>query len=247
LNYIPDVKQYSGSKYIIGGFMKDKSVVDGTVQASICNGVSMGDAGEAHGHYRFTCLRVKQHMTQRFNKLKEAMERAVSEARHDVAERIHAVQMKMRYVAWADSFENTVMTLGKDALLTNALKGSGYTAACYFGLISSISYVSVPVAADTLGSHATWTEAGAANAPTFAARIAATFGTAGSGSLATSASSNFTMTGNGTVKGAFLCFNGATSAIANTTGTLYAAGLFSGDKIVITNDVIQVSYTATLT
>jgi hypothetical protein len=55
------------------------------------------------------------------------------------------------------------------------------------------------------------------------------------------------MTGNGTVKGALVCFNGATSAVANTTGTLYAAGLFSGDKIVVTNDIIQVSYTTTLT
>lgn len=148
---------------------------------------------------------------------------------------------------WSDSIENTVMTLGKDALLTNALKGSSYTAAVYVGLISSVSYTGVPVVGDTMSSHATWTEAGAANAPTFAARVAATFGTAGSGSLATSSSSNFTMTGAGTVKGAMIVFNGATSTIANTSGTLYAAGLFSGDKAVVTNDVIQVSYTTSLT
>ena len=148
---------------------------------------------------------------------------------------------------WSESIENTVMTLGKDALLTNALKGSSYTAAVYVGLISSVSYTGVPVVGDTMSSHPTWTEAGVANAPTFAARVAATFGTAGSGSLATSSSSNFTMTGAGTVKGAMIVFNGATSTIANTSGTLYAAGLFSGDKAVVTNDVIQVSYTTSLT
>jgi hypothetical protein len=88
---------------------------------------------------------------------------------------------------WEDDLENTVMTLGKDALLTNALKGSAYTAAVYVGLISSISYVSAPVAGDTMAAHGTWTEAGAVNAPTFAARVAATFGAAAAGALATSA------------------------------------------------------------
>lgn len=148
---------------------------------------------------------------------------------------------------WQDYIDNTVTTEGKNALLTNALKGSAYTAAVYVGLISSAGYASVPVVGDTLASHATWTEAGTTNAPTFAARVAATFGTASAGSLATSASSNFTMTGAGTVKGAMIVFNGATSTILNTTGTLYAAGLFSGDKAVVTNDVIQVSYSTSLT
>jgi hypothetical protein len=148
---------------------------------------------------------------------------------------------------WTDTIENTVTTEGKNALLTNALKGAGYTAAVYVGLISSVGYVSVPVVGDTMASHATWTEAGSTNAPTFAARVAATFGTASAGSLATSSSSNFTMTGAGTVKGAFICFNGASATLMNTAGALYAAGLFSGDKIVVTNDVIQVSYTTTLT
>lgn len=148
---------------------------------------------------------------------------------------------------WQDSIENTVMTAGKNALLTNALKGSAYTAAVYIGLISSVGYVSVPVVGDTMTSHATWTEAGSSNAPTFAARVAATFGTASAGTLATSTSSNFTMTGSGTIKGAFVCFNGATSTILNTSGTLYAAGLFSEDKNVVATDVIQVSYSTTLT
>lgn len=148
---------------------------------------------------------------------------------------------------WEDTIENTVMTLGKDALLTQALKGSAYTAAVYIGLISSVGYTGAPVEGNTMASHATWTEAGTTNAPTFAARVAATFGTASGGALATSSSSNFTMTGAGTIKGAMICFNGATSTILNTAGTLYAAGLFSGDKIVVANDVIQVSYTTTLT
>lgn len=148
---------------------------------------------------------------------------------------------------WEDGFKNIVTTEGKNALLTTGFKGASYTAAVYIGLISSISYTSAPALTDTLASHANWTEAGVANAPTFAARIAATFGTASAGSLATSTNSSFTMTGAGTVKGALIVFNGANSTIANTTGTLYAAGLFSSDKIVSANDIIQVGYTTTLT
>lgn len=148
---------------------------------------------------------------------------------------------------WEEGLNNTVTTEGKNALLTQGLKGSSYTAAVYIGLISSVSYVSAPAAGDTMAAHSNWTEAGTTNAPTFTARLAATFGTASSGSLATSSSSNFTMTAGGTVKGAMICFNGATSTILNTTGTLYAAGLFASDKTVVTNDVIQVSYTTTLT
>lgn len=148
---------------------------------------------------------------------------------------------------WEEGLNNTVTTEGKNALLTQGLKGSSYTAAVYIGLISSVSYISAPVAGDTMAAHSNWTEAGTTNAPTFTARLAATFGTASSGSLSTSVSSNFTLTSSGTVKGAMICFNGATSTILSTAGTLYAAGLFTSDKIVATNDVIQVSYTTTLT
>lgn len=148
---------------------------------------------------------------------------------------------------WEEGLNNTVTTEGKNALLTQGLKGSSYTAAVYIGLISSVSYVSAPVAEDTMAAHSNWTEAGTTNAPTFISRVAAVFGTASNGSLSTSSSSNFTITGAGTVKGALICFNGATSTILNTTGSLYAAGLFTSDKIVATNDTIQVSYTTTLT
>jgi len=60
---------------------------------------------------------------------------------------------------WRDTIENVVCDEGVQAMLTNALKGSAYTAVNYMGLISSASYVSTPVAANTMASHATWTEA----------------------------------------------------------------------------------------
>jgi hypothetical protein len=150
-----------------------------------------------------------------------------------------------------EQFSNVVCNEGKNAMLTNTMKGSSYTAVNYMGLISSASYTSAPVVGDTMASHSTWTEAGTTNAPTFAARLAPSFGTASGGSLGQSATTNFTMTGAGTVKGCFLAIKdmsgtAPTSAPLNTSGALYSAGLFGSDKVVSANDVIQVTYSTSL-
>lgn len=150
---------------------------------------------------------------------------------------------------WDDTAENVVTTVGKNLALDTYLAGSSYTVVGPFmGLISSVSYSAV-AAADTMSSHAGWTEAGVTNAPTYTVpRKTAAWSSAASGSKALSAALSFTMTGAGTVKGCFLVFGtGALSTVDNTAGTLYSAGLFTGgDKVVISTDVIQVSYTASL-
>ena len=64
---------------------------------------------------------------------------------------------------WRDEFRNTVVTVGKNLILDQALAGSAYTAAEFLGLISSASYSSIS-AADTMASHSGWLEAGSANA-----------------------------------------------------------------------------------
>jgi hypothetical protein len=60
---------------------------------------------------------------------------------------------------------NLVTTAGKHDMLDKYLAGSASSGAFYMGLISSVSYTAV-AAADTMSSHADWTEAGIANAPT---------------------------------------------------------------------------------
>ena len=152
----------------------------------------------------------------------------------------------VRELVWSEEIQNTVTTEGKNALLDKGLSASGYTAAVYIGLISSVGYVSAPAVGDTMALHPNWKEAGTTNAPTFAARVAVTFAAASGGTKATSSSSNFTFTGAGTIKGALVCFNGATSVILNTTGSLYSGALFASDKNVEANDIIQVSYSTTL-
>jgi hypothetical protein len=150
---------------------------------------------------------------------------------------------------WEDKIENVVCTLGKNLMLQTALTGSAYTVVGpYMGLISSVSYVSAPVAADTMASHTGWTEAGSTNAPTFAARIAPAFGTAAAGAIALSTPTSFTMTGAGTLKGAFITYGtGAVATLMSTGGTLLSAGLFTaGDQPVNNANVVQVSYSLSL-
>jgi len=145
-------------------------------------------------------------------------------------------------VKWRESFWNTVVTVGKNDLLDKYFAGSAYTAAWYLGFISSVSYSAI-AAADTMSSHAGWTEAGATNAPNYSAgtRPAISFAAASGGSKATSSAVSITMSNGGTLKGAFVATN---STKDGTTGILYSAGLFSGgDRVVIASDVVNCTLT----
>lgn len=150
---------------------------------------------------------------------------------------------------WVDTFKNTVMTAGKNLALDTILAGSSYSVTGpYMGLISSTGYSAIS-AADTGASHAGWTEAGNANAPTYTSpRKTAVFSSASAGSKALSAALSFAITGTGTIKGAFMVFGtGALTTIDNTAGTLLSAGLFSGgDKVVGNGDTVNVSYSLAL-
>jgi len=149
---------------------------------------------------------------------------------------------------WEQTIDNVVCTVGKNLMLQTALTGSAYTVTGpYMGLISSVSYTAV-AAADTMASHAGWLEAGTTNAPTFAARIAPSFGTAASGSISTSSAVSFTMTGNGTLVGAFIVYGtGAVTTILSTAGTLLSAGAFTGgNQPVNSSNVVQVTYSLSL-
>lgn len=141
---------------------------------------------------------------------------------------------------WADDFDNVVTTVGANLALDTILAGSAFTATVVMGLKGA----GTAVIADTQASHASWSEQGLANAPTYSGnRKTPTFSAASAKSKATSAAVSFAITSSGTVSGCFININGS-STIDNTTGTLLSAGDFSGGTKAVTNgDTLNVSYT----
>ena len=142
---------------------------------------------------------------------------------------------------WEDVIDNLVTTVGK-TLTMDTLIGATAKATSYMGLKGT----GTAVVADTQLSHASWSEVGTANLPTYTApRKTPTWSAASAGAISPTAVQVFAMTGSGTVAGCFLNIGG-TSAIDNTTGTLFSAGDFTGGSKSVTNgDTLSVTYTAT--
>lgn len=144
---------------------------------------------------------------------------------------------------WESSVHNLVVSEGLQNMNAQYFKGSSYTAALYLGLVTGPGSSTTYAAADTLASHAGWTEftdyAGS--------RKAVTFGTATTASpsvISNSASpASFSITGTGTVGGAFLC-----TVASGTSGVLFSEADFSspGDRNVVSGDTLNVTYTFSL-
>ena len=155
---------------------------------------------------------------------------------------------------WEESFPNLVNAIGKELLLNTLLKGVSYTVVGPFlGLINSSPTF---LAADTMTSHAGWTEFIAYTVGGSAVRGTAVFASATSAglspanitsSLATAIT--YTITGaGGTVAGCFLVTGaGAVSTQSSTAGTLYSAGAFAVPKVTTVGDTVSVTYTTTAT
>lgn len=142
---------------------------------------------------------------------------------------------------WEAQSHNLVVNVGLQDMNTKYFKGSAYTAAWYIGLYGAASS-NDPAAADTMSSHAGWTEVTNYSQAT---RPAATFGTAttadpsvidNSGSVAV-----FSINGTTTVGGAFLTSD---NTKGGTSGTLFSAADFQspGDRSVVNGDTLNVTY-----
>lgn len=145
---------------------------------------------------------------------------------------------------WEESTHNLVVNTGLQMMNTQFFKGSSYTAAWYLGLITGPGSGTSYAAADTLASHAGWTEFSNYSG----ARKAVTFGTATTADpsvIDNSASvAQFTISGGGgTVAGAFLC-----TVDSGTSGTLFSEADFEspGDRVVVAGDTLNVTYTFSL-
>jgi len=139
---------------------------------------------------------------------------------------------------WREEEHNLVVDAGLYYLLGVALKSTTQITSWYLGLYGAAASNN-PAAADTMSSHAGWTEI---TPYSNATRIALTFSSiVGSGIANTTATATFNINSTATVGGAF-CTSG--SVKAGTTGTLLSAVDFSapGDRVVASGDTLNVTY-----
>lgn len=144
---------------------------------------------------------------------------------------------------WEDQMHNLVVNTGLQDMNNKYFKGSGYTASFFLGLITGPASSTTYAAADTLASHAGWTEF----AGYTGSRKAVTFGTpttaAPSVIDSTGSPSSFAITSTATVAGAFIC-----TVASGTSGILFSEADFQspGDRNVVSGDTLNVSYTFSL-
>ena len=142
---------------------------------------------------------------------------------------------------WESVSPNLVVNVGLQDMNTQYFSGSAYTAAWYIGLYGAAAS-NTPAAADTMSSHAGWTEVVDYSQAT---RVAATFGTATTADPSVISNSGspaiFTINATTTVGGAFLTTG---SAKSGTAGTLFSASDFAapGDRAVVSADTLTVTY-----
>ena len=158
-------------------------------------------------------------------------------------------------VKWEDQFPNLVNAVGKQLMLDTLLSGVSYTTVGpYLGLISGASPTFA--AADTMATHAGWTEfinytvGGSAVRGTAVFSSATSTGTTPTNVTTKAASAiTYTITGaGGTVGGCFLVTgSGASTTQGNTSGTLYSAGAFATAKVTTAGDTVSVTYSTTAT
>jgi len=146
---------------------------------------------------------------------------------------------------WEAQSKNLVVNVGLKYMAGTALTSVTQITAWCLGLYGAASS-NTPAAADTMSSHAGWTEV---TAYSNANRVAATFVTATTAnpSVVTNSASPavFNINGTTTVGGAFLT---SENTKGGTTGTLFSAADFGspGDRSVVNSDTLSVTYTFSL-
>ena len=149
---------------------------------------------------------------------------------------------------WEAQSKNLVVNAGLAYMAGSALTSVTQITSWFIGLYGAAAS-NTPAAADTMASHAGWTEV---TAYSNANRIAATFVTATTAnpSVVTNTASPavFNINGTATVGGAFLVGGTGSSTKGGTTGTLFSAADFGspGDRNVVNSDTLSVTYTFSL-
>ena len=146
---------------------------------------------------------------------------------------------------WVAESKNLVVNVGLQYMAGVALTSTAQITSWYIGLYGAAAS-NTPDPGDTMSSHGGWTEV---TAYTESTRVLANFAAATNAnpSVVTNTSSKAVFSINGTtvVGGAFLTSG---SAEGGTTGTLFSAADFQspGDRSVVNGDILNVTYTFSL-
>jgi len=157
--------------------------------------------------------------------------------------RYHVEAFRDGELLWEDYIDNLVVNTGLDDSLNKYFKGVGYTAVHFVGITGSAPVAS---ATNTMASATrSWSEVVAYATVT---RPSLTVASAASQSVTNTANKAvFTINADNTViGGAFTVAGAEASARGGVAGILYGVGAFTGgNKTLSTNDVLNVTLTAT--
>jgi hypothetical protein len=143
---------------------------------------------------------------------------------------------KDKILKWVEEFDNIVVNAGLNYSLSIGLAAGAQITTWYVGLKGT----GTVVLADTMSSHAGWTED---QTYSNATRPAWTPGAVSGQSVDNSASKAvFNINNTTTIYGAFMTSN---NAKGGSTGTLYGAGDFGSSRAVINGDTLNVTVTCT--
>jgi hypothetical protein len=218
-----------------------------TLACAESNGAMIGasehlrEALNAQGEYRVLCRGPLERERASYIETRDALKTAYGNGEIVLAQSLWAkLDAYPQEDKWVDTIKNLVTTVGKNNILDNHLSGSAYTATWFIGLLSATGFTGV-AAADTMASHAGWTESVAYSN---AARPTAAWSAAAAGSKTLSSGAVFNINATDTIKG---CFLNSVATKSGTTGTLYSAGLFTGgDQPVVNGNTLTVTYTASV-
>jgi len=144
---------------------------------------------------------------------------------------------------WDDSIHNMVVTAGLNKLLDACFKTGYASPAWYIGLIDGAT-APVISAADTLTSHAGWSEVAYSTGYSESARPALVLGAIANGAVDNTASQAiFHILTPGAINGCFI-----STAATGTSGTLWDAATFiDGARTVVAGDILHVTATLSIT
>jgi hypothetical protein len=146
---------------------------------------------------------------------------------------------------WEASSHNLIVNVGLKDMNDKYFTGSAYTATWYLGIYGAAASNN-PVAADTMASHAGWTEVTDYSQATRPQAVFAAATTADPSVITNSASvAVFSMNATTTVGGAFLTSD---NTKGGTSGILFSASDFAapGDRSVVSGDTLNLTYTFSL-